>query len=39
MKLLSLSTVGLLALAGFSVAKENANVPIQDNGLTNVVQW
>jgi hypothetical protein len=39
MKLLSLSTVGLLALTGFSIAQENANVPIQDNGLTNIVQW
>ncbi|UZP38687.1 hypothetical protein NXS19_006503 [Fusarium pseudograminearum] len=39
MKLLSLSTVGLLALTSFSIAQENANVPIQDNGLTNIVQW
>ncbi|KAH6951533.1 glycoside hydrolase superfamily [Fusarium avenaceum] len=39
MKLLSLSTVGLLALTGFSIAQKNADVPIQDNGLTNIVQW
>ncbi|EWZ32529.1 glycoside hydrolase superfamily [Fusarium oxysporum Fo47] len=39
MKLLSLSTVGLLALAGLSIGQETKDVPIQDNGLTNIVEW
>ncbi|KAF5024390.1 hypothetical protein F66182_3476 [Fusarium sp. NRRL 66182] len=40
MRFLSLSTAGLLAsaLAGLSVAQD-AQVPIQDNGLTNIVEW